>query len=214
MQAPRKITIPAHIAYISEDDYNLENIPQATIDAACDYLKLQGASWGDIAHFESAGDFRNTGCFIFDGNTLQDLCSSFDEYGSLPPPFYPIENGLTLGHWQDVIGHNNLIPIKTKTIRDGLTKRPYHGFTAPAGDDAEGVYFAFAYNGTEYVVITEVSEDTDIKELVQHLADLIANGKQEYMCFEHSTDLIEDPFGLANFFYNPQRDHSNEESSD
>src|SRR5579872_6010656 len=38
---------------------------------------------GDIVHYTVAGDYRNEGKIIFNGNTLQLLAEDFDEYGCI-----------------------------------------------------------------------------------------------------------------------------------
>lgn len=181
MQAPRKITIPPHVASISEDNYSILDIPKDTIDAACRYLIEQGAIWGDVAFFASTNDYRNTGCFMFDGNTLVDLHTDLIDYGSVPPPFFPIECGLPTNYWSGVIQHNGLVPIKTSTIRDNLIASPRVG-NIP-GNGMTFIYFKFEYNGTTYTVVTEVDGCVDPQKHAQYICGLITDEERPFLMF-------------------------------
>ena len=62
---------------------------------------------GDIVQlFPTDSTYRNDGKFIFDGEKLIALDSTYDEYGAIPPQFQFPE--FPFNHWDDVIDHNKI----------------------------------------------------------------------------------------------------------
>ena len=50
--------------------------------------------------------WRNDDVYIFDGITLIELSTEYDDYGHIPPEFEVSDNGFGPNHWRDVIDHN------------------------------------------------------------------------------------------------------------
>jgi hypothetical protein len=61
-----------------------------------------------ITLIKEEGRYRNTGTFIYDGESVCDLCDIIDEYGSVPPILQVSDIEFSPYHWMNVIVHNNI----------------------------------------------------------------------------------------------------------
>jgi hypothetical protein len=155
MQA-QKFTIPETVASIDVETFSVDEIPPNVLDATVAYLLSQGAKWGDVASFASAEGYRNEGVFMFKGRTLEDLHTDYIDYGTVPPSYPPIENGLPTTYWSGVIAHNNVIWVDPKTIRDNLTE-PFKYAVVP-GTNNNAVYGVFRVIDVDYTVVCDPFE--------------------------------------------------------
>lgn len=136
----QRLTEPSQIIELSETDVsevydmfpedNLDN-SQGDLEAACDMsdhameiitsvvLKLIDAGKisitpGDIIHFSWAGDYRNDGKFLWDGQLVLELDIDIDEFGHIPKDFkYP---EYAIDHFHRSINHNNIIWLSDSAL--------------------------------------------------------------------------------------------------
>lgn len=112
---------------LTEDDH-CEDVLVDNLDLLAPYVTQQGGKRGDLVHIEGVIGYRNSGVFAFDGTTIIDLDSDYNEYGTVPKQFqviteFPIDYfSNTLGDhvWFDQTPYAEEM-INTLTTDDGIT---------------------------------------------------------------------------------------------
>lgn len=168
------IEIPKDV--IGKDHYNtLEAANELTEKGfviATKYARDAGAKRGDVIRLAIAsgpgGYYRNEGAYIYDGEQVVGLCYDIDDYGSVPSQFTPLEEGLPLDYWGDIIDHNGIIWVRTNTITEGLIGKPLRGKPLGHKGEVDAVYIKFMYKGQVYIIISGDGEDYEVDLSVLH----------------------------------------------
>ena len=85
---------------MSEDHLDLPSLNVR--NALISYTKKFDLKRGDLVRFDSELDnYRNDYLFIFNGHDLEDLCSDYDEYGSVPPDYVITTYDFNLFYWKE-----------------------------------------------------------------------------------------------------------------
>jgi len=109
---------------------------------------------GDLVVYTNFGEYRNTGVLIYDGVKLNDLFYGIDDYGSLPPEFTPIEEGVPLNYWcvddDNSIIHNSIVWVQFNTIGNLSVDRIVYTKTDSGDGIKYRMYIPFNYGGLIY----------------------------------------------------------------
>ena len=147
---------------------------------------------GDLIIFDAEAGYRNVGKVIYDGQKIINLNCDIDEYGSLPMEFHVIENDIPIKYWEDnykerfkslhVIGidHNTIVWFNHRLVRDECLANIKYGLIK---NDKYGIYTTFIYDGKEYKIIRDYTDDIYHDEYVDMKTFEIGSEivKQEYI---------------------------------
>lgn len=132
---PSTILVPADVYMplfgitepLTDDDY-AEDVLLHNINLLAPYVIQQGGKRGDMVHIEGVIGYRNSGVFAFDGTTVIELDSDFNEYGTVPKQFQVITE-FPIDYFSNVLGNQvwfDQTPyaeemINTLVTEDGIT---------------------------------------------------------------------------------------------
>jgi hypothetical protein len=113
---------------------------------------------GDLILFDSKVRYRNDGVAIFTGTEIIQLYYEIDDYGSLPPDFHVIEDGVSLGYWEYIddtdngrgIDHNDIVWFNHTLVRDQCISNIIYTVIE---DSKHAVLTSFTFNGQSYRII-------------------------------------------------------------
>jgi len=163
----KKIEIPASVASMAEDedvDDITEVLERLNSKKVLAYLAKQNIKRGDIVHIGTS-DYRNDGCFIFDGESIVPLHTDYDDYGCVPPEFTVIGE-FPVNYWSKVVAHNYLVWFDSTNFSSLIEK---HAKPVKKGEPGElKAVFDLKVNGQD-VEFTFVFDDT-------HKNDVLAGG--------------------------------------
>lgn len=153
--------IPANIVNPA-DDAILDKEELAT---ALNYLQKEKVDLrkGDLVLFDAKIGYRNDGVAIFNGTDIIDLYAEVDDYGSLPPEFHVIENGVSINYWSDMgdtdttrgITHNNIVWFNHLLVQDQCLQNLCYDFVE---DGKYAILTSFIYQNKPYRIIFDYTD--------------------------------------------------------
>ena len=166
---PESVSSPDYTeGLLNEEDFNIVIKYLDDIDA--DVVK------GDLIIFDSEVGYINNGKAIFNDQKIMDLDYDIDDYGALPKEFHVIENDVPIKYWEDkyeeqqfkglhVIGidDNTIVWFNHSLVRDECLANIQYGIVE---DNEYGIYTTFIYDGKEYKIILDYTDDLGRDEYV------------------------------------------------
>ncbi len=195
---------------ISEEDFPIYNqgddIPEEILSKALQFLRGRNADliYGDLIFFETGlNSSYSSNVAIFDGSKIINITDEYDEYGSIPPQFHVIENGVPIDYWCK--NYNNIISldsnpivwfdhssvrneclqnVKTKVVVDSL------------GCEDQIIYTTFHYEGKEFMIVFDYSFmecDLDPKIIEKEFRNCL---QRNHLVFSYNEDKLvhENPY--------------------
>lgn len=152
-------TIPATIVTLEEETIASES----EMERALNYIRAQKIDLirGDLVLFESALGYRNNGVTIFNGTKIMDLYSEVDDYGSLPPEFRVIEDGVSIRYWHPIDGtgvgidHNYIVWFNHRLVQDECVRNLQYGTVS---NDIYAIFTSFYYNKMTFTIIFDYTD--------------------------------------------------------
>lgn len=185
---PDKIVTKEEVETYNEE-IDMDTISKDSINKALNYLHKIKAKLvnGDFIVFDAKVGYRNDGIAMFYKGEIELLDYTIDDYGTIPPQFQVIKDGVPIDYWS-FIKHNHLIWFDSNPFLDQLLKNITYGKIG----DYYALYSTFVYEGQKYKVVcnyldSEVFEMDDKYHLgKEDLSDAIEIFK-EYL----TSDMLE-----------------------
>jgi hypothetical protein len=108
----------ASVFYNMAEELDLEEPTLEDMTAALKaWPRFHEIKRGDIVCLDTEDDrYRNTDCYIWDGEALVDL-DDVDEYGNVPPSFVITDTDFSPDYWISSVAHNGIFWLSPEIIQ-------------------------------------------------------------------------------------------------
>lgn len=112
---------------------------------------------GDVVHLRDMEDYRNSGCFMWNGGKTVKLYTELDDYGSVPPSFtlnqFPYPD-----YFNNSVSHNRIrwLEFTRDDVHDFI---PEVSFKVHQRATSKGYWYLLSLKGTGYESVGQLLED-------------------------------------------------------